>query len=282
MQYIGTISMSHWSIGGIKAVFKRLDLHELYVGREVGKGGFNHYQFCADCAGDLEEYAKRNSLGWHIEKCISWDISKNYCRKEGNYSYFGDSIEEGTFRGIRDRTWRNVQMAILDSLTHQNDRQITVWVDRKGSAGKSSLLYTMERNGKWCSIPRTEQQPNRMNDYVAMHYENEEVIVLDLARARRLEVEQTEVLEDIKDGLVKSTKYEGHKRFIKGVKLLVYTNNWIPYESYTALTKDRWDIHVIPKEEEEEHDNGVLPPRTNRVRRTSKKTPREPKKKSEG
>lgn len=244
--------MEEWGCRGVRKVFENLDWHELYLGREVGRGGYKHIQFCADCAGDLEQYASKNNLGWHIEKCVSWELSINYCRKEGDYSYFGNSIEERTFRAIRRREFNKFQKDICNSIRDVDDRKITVWIDRKGSQGKSTLLYIMERAGKWFSIPRTEQSANRINDFVAMHYNNEEVIVLDLARAKKLHSDQAEVLEDIKDGLIKSSKYQGTTRFIKGVKVLVYTNQWIPKDTYKMLTEDRWDIHVVGSDESEE------------------------------
>nr|WCR62288.1 MAG: replication associated protein [ssDNA virus sp.] len=244
MRYIGTISFQEWSLRAVVHVLKKLDLHECILGEEVGNGGYRHIQYCVDCAGDLEQYADSNILGWHVEKCISWDESIRYCRKEGRYHYFGNSIEEREFRRIRIRENNDFQKSILDSVQNQNDRSITVWIDRVGGQGKSTLLYLMERAGQWFAIPRTELSANRMNDFVAMHYKNEEVIVLDIPRAQELTEEQAFVLEDIKDGLIKSAKYQGTTRFIKGVKVLVYTNQWVPNKTYKMLTEDRWDIHA--------------------------------------
>lgn len=236
--------MEKWTKGGVVKICKSLDLHELYLGEEVGTGGFQHYQYCVDCAGDLEQYAENNNLGWHVERCISWELSVEYCRKENKYHYFGDSIEERTYRTIQHRTLNDFQK-IIDYESRRSDlRIITVFIDRDGCGGKSSILYNKVRNGEWLAIPRTEQQPNRMNDYVCAYYKNESTVVLDLARAKVLQPEQTEVLEDIKDGLVQSTKYEGKKRFMKGVNVIVFTNQWIPKKTYEMLTEDRWNIWI--------------------------------------
>lgn len=77
-----------------------------------------------------------------------------------------------------------------------------------------------------------------------MHYANEDVIWIDLPRGRKIDEDMATLLEDIKDGLIISAKYQGTKKMTRGVKVLVTTNNWIPPEAYKSLTKDRWDILV--------------------------------------
>lgn len=250
MKYVGTISSDLWNEDGIKQVFRSVDGHELYAGREVGKNGYKHYQFCMDCGGDLEEYNSKNSLGWHIEQCVSWSDAVNYCRKTGNYLYIGDSIEEREWNRIRRRRPLPIWSNIVNSVLHQNDRQITVWIDRKGNAGKSTLGYIMQRRGCAMSIPRLDQHGSRMAEFVTMNYDNERVIILDLPRAESLTVEHTAVLEDIKDGNLSTGKYQGTCKLIRGAKVLVYTNQWIPKDTYNSLSLDRWDIHVISDKEQ--------------------------------
>lgn len=251
-KYIGTISMAEWGEEAIRRVFDRLDGHELYLGRETGKGGFKHYQYCMDCAGDLERYANNNYLGWHIELCVDWEKSKNYCRKSGNYLYIGDSIEERYYNWAIGRNplpiWRDWGC----SIARQNDRGITVWVDTDGGNAKSTFSYLVERRGKAFSIPATEQKPKNIIDYTAMHYDNEPMIIVDIPRAVSITKELCNALETLKDGKLESAKYHGTKRFIKGVKILVFTNHFIPQEIYKTLTEDRWEI-ISLKAWKEEH-----------------------------
>lgn len=242
--------MGHWNVDSIKSVFQNLDGHELYLGRETGKGGFRHYQFCMDCAGDLEKYANNNSLGWHIESAVDWEKSKAYCRKTGDYLYFGDSIEERYYQWIKSKGVLPIWKSFGASVVCQNDRQITVWVDTQGGASKSTWCYLVERRGKCLSVPRTEQNPTRISDYVAMHYDNEPLIVVDIPRDDKITPSLCKALEDIKDGKISSAKYQGTRRFIKGVKILVFTNHWIPKETYAALSEDRWIVRSIKKKAE--------------------------------
>lgn len=162
-----------------------------------------------------------------------------YCRKEGCYHDIG----------FRDSRWLHksrlpIQDVVLKHAYRANDRQITVWVDENGRIGKSSLLYDLARRGKVLPIPRTEQDPVKLNDFCAMMYEDEDIICLDLPKNGILSKKQAEALESIKDGLLVSAKYEGKIKLCKGVNVLVLTNHKLPKETYDALTKDRWDIII--------------------------------------
>lgn len=254
MQYIGTISRKDWNGNAVRTVLGRVDPEWAIVGREVGSGGFQHWQFAVSCAGDLEQFIRENSLGWHVEKCIDWEKSVRYCRKDGRYFLFGDPpSSERMYRNYRTGKFRlrPTQLDILRSVRRQGDRTITVWIDRKGSSGKSTTCYLEEIGGRWLSVPRTEQSAVKIMDFVAMHYQGEKAICIDLPRDKSLTPALCGVLEDLKDGNVKSAKYQGTKLFIRGVKVVVFTNNWIPPKAYESLSKDRWDIHVIEGDDNE-------------------------------
>lgn len=252
MRYVATISADSWKEHLVVRLLQLLDLHEAYLGREVGARGFRHYQCCIDCAGDLERFVSEHDLGWHVEECVSWNNAVNYCRKTDDYRYIGDSIEECEYDRIRDRAVNIVGTRIDKHLHDQNDRQISVCVDTVGGTGKSTHGYLNVRRGEWFAVPRTAETPVRIMDYIAMHYDNESVIWIDLPRSRVVDTSLAECLEDIKDGLIASSKYEGRMRLIRGVKVLVTTNHWVEKSAYRMLSADRWDVFTaIPRDEPE-------------------------------
>ena len=242
MKYVATISRASISEHQLVRLLELLDLHETYIGRETGKRGFEHYQCCVDCAGDLSRFNIEHQLGWHVEDCISWNDAKNYCRKTDNYRYVGDSIEEREYQRIRDRPANITAKRIQEHITKQNDRAISICVDTVGGTGKSTFGYLCSRRGQFFVVPRTAETPTRIMDYIAMHYDNEPVIWIDLPRSRVVDKDLAECLEDIKDGLIASSKYEGCVRFIRGVKVLVTTNHWVDKTAYKMLSTDRWDV----------------------------------------
>lgn len=224
-----------------------MDLHEFVIGEEIGAGGFHHFQFAIHTGGDLREYCEKNSLGWHIEDAVSWDKSKIYCRKGDRVHEYSDRIEFREFVRIKSRPYTRIQLAIEQSIGSQNDRSITVWVDRQGGHGKSTWSYLNSRKGRIFTVPRAEQSAARIIDYIGAWYDNEEIILIDIPRAKSLSPSLAEVLEELKDGDIASAKYQGTKKFIRGVKVCVTTNKPVNYTTYSALSSDRWDIHEITK-----------------------------------
>ena len=261
MRYVATIPRDGIKESHLVRLLQSLDLHEAYLGREVGNGGYRHYQCAIDCAGDLRGFVDNNQLGWHIEDCISWNDAINYCRKTGDYRYIGDSIEEREYQRIAGRPNNIVGTRIDEHIRKQNDRQISICVDTVGGTGKTTHGYLSVRRGEWFAIPRTAETPIRIMDYIAMHYNNEPVIWLDLPRSRSVNTPLAECLEDIKDGLIASTKYEGRLRLIRGVKVLVTTNHWVEKPTYKMLSADRWDVFTaLPRDGGETQGNTSLPP----------------------
>lgn len=249
-KYAVTISMERWGENKVVRLLEVLDLHEAYIGREVGAGGFRHYQCAIDCAGDLERLNDTHKLGWHVERCISWADLVQYCRKTDNYRYIGNSIEEREYQRIRRKPDNIVGKRIKSHLEQQGNRKISVCVDTCGGTGKSTYGYIRTRRGEFFAVPRTAETPVRIMDYIAMKYNNEPVIWIDLPRTRKVDDDLATILEDIKDGLVTSAKYEGNMRLIRGVKVLVTTNHWVEKSTYKLLTADRWDIFTAaPKED---------------------------------
>lgn len=251
MKYVATISREDWREHTVVRLLKLLDLHEAYLGRETGERGFRHFQCAIDCAGDLQRFNSEHNLGWHIEECVSWNSAVQYCRKTDDYRYIGDSIEEGEYNRIRNRGQSIVGHRIEQHLASQNDRQIGICVDVRGGTGKSTYGYVKVRRGEFFCVPRTAETPVRIMDYIAMHYDNEPVIWIDLPRSRLIDEDMATVLEDIKDGLVASAKYEGCVRMIRGVKVLVTTNHWVQKKAYNMLSKDRWDVFTAEPSESE-------------------------------
>lgn len=260
MKYCATINAEDYREHTVVRLLQLLDLHEAYLGREVGNGGYRHYQCAIDCAGDLRAFVDNNQLGWHIEDCVSWNDSINYCRKTDDYRYVGDSIEEREYQRIAGRPNNIVGTRIDQHLRNQNDRCISICVDTVGGTGKTTHGYIRVRRGEWFTVPRTAETPVRIMDYIAMHYKNEGVIWIDLPRSRKVDVDLAECLEDIKDGLIASAKYEGRIRLIRGVKVLVTTNHWIDKTAYKMLSADRWDVFTaIPRDGGEAQGNTASP-----------------------
>lgn len=245
--FIGTISGAENTLGFIKTVFRHLDTKRYVIGLERGRTGYEHYQYAVSCAGDLREYVDANNLGWHVETAVSdgiWD----YCAKEGRvhrYPYTHVDRERDRIRTFKQNIY---QRNIVESLETQSDRNITVWIDREGGHGKT-VLWLLGIQERWVlPVPRSKIRPGRISAWVCDAWDGEQVIWLDLPRNRTLDEEIAGELEEIKDGVAFDDRNHARYKIIRGTKILVTTNNWIPKAVYKALTEDRWDIHVMGSE----------------------------------
>ena len=107
------------------------------IGEEVGEQtGYEHFQVKICLKGDIRynQAALYNALlGAHWEPARVRDYS--YCEKEGN---FWRSWEKPLWKYI-DAELRGWQKKVLEHVRKQDDRQITVVLDRDGATGKSFL-----------------------------------------------------------------------------------------------------------------------------------------------
>lgn len=240
-EYLGTISAEKWNLDGIRRVLENLDLKEGYIGIETGKSGFEHYQYVVRLGGDLREYNSENSLGWHIEDCVSWDKSVQYCTKTGKYVYFGDSREERYYQWAKGRELKPIWRFALCKLGSQNDRQIDIWIDSEGGQGKSFTNYLLQRRGFAFCV----DGDRHLKENIAMNYCNEPLMIIDIPRAETIDTELVKLLENLKNGVIQTGKYQGSKKYFRGVKILVLTNHYIPTEINKKLTADRWRKYTV-------------------------------------
>lgn len=224
----------------MEAFGKWLDEHsarEWAIGDEVGLDGYAHYQIVV-----------------HFKKGINWDVLKmaigpmghvepshvqnfDYATKCGKYicSWEG-AISK--FRSLDLLPWEE---EILSLLANQNDRQILV-VQSLGGQGKSTFAKYLEANHILDLCPVVSDE---YNDYTGYCFAfQKEGYCFDIPRSESIKKRNAmwAGLEQIKNGLLFEKRYKPQKTWIQSPKLLVFTNERIPYD---ALTRDRWTIKHI-------------------------------------
>lgn len=131
------------------------------------------------------------------------------------------------------------QLEFLDRLARQNNRQVTVWYNKDGGAGKSWMCRHLWEKGKCTYIMGTSGSADRIiKDFVSA-YNGEDIVVLDLPRTCKWNDEMYEVIEHLKDGLVRDDRYGNRTIDVNGIRVGILCNH-MPNQS--KLSKDRWDI----------------------------------------
>lgn len=210
------------------------DSHKWVVAKETGKGGYRHIQArfaVAELKDERWDEVKRRFPGAHIEEASNnWE----YERKEGRYLTSEDTPEIRQQRFGKLWPTQKLAISILESTS---DREIMVWVSHEGNEGKSWLVGHLYEVGKACIVPPTIDTVKGMMQWVASAYRGEPYIVIDIPRSWKWSEQLYVAIESIKDGLVYDTRYTARLKNIRGVKVMVMTNN---DPKLDKLSIDRW------------------------------------------
>lgn len=244
--FIATAPRTHGWKKIWKIMMEKWDIHDWIIGMEKGKGGYEHLQIRGSLSGDFERFFKWHTdtgTGYHIEKSNTAPYETPYERKEGK---FWGSEDTNEVRRIRFGNPNNVQRNILKTLQNQSNREVDVWLDPRGNHGKSWLAIHLWETGRALVIPRASTTPDKLSAFICSAWRGEEIIIIDIPRAQKMDPRIYETIEEVKDGLVFDHRYSGKTRNVRGTKLLVFTNT--PLDT-KKLSKDRWRLHGINEEE---------------------------------
>lgn len=218
--------------------FEYYDIHKWILARETGRNGYEHYQFRFQTGQFDTEEGFKELKEWfkkaHFEKASDeWE----YERKEGRYFTADDNPAtiQQRYGKLRDN-----QQTILNLLKETNDREIVLWLDRRGCSGKSWLCGALYERRMGFYVPPYVDSVKGILQFVASGYRGEEIIVIDLPRAIKWTNDLYAGVEAIKDGLVADSRYSAHTRNIRGVKVLVLANT---APKLDRLSADRWLIY---------------------------------------
>lgn len=125
----------------------------------------------------------------------------------------------------------DIQSKIITQLEKQNERQITWVYDPIGNTGKTWLSKFLVGQG---GIRFT----NGKNTDISYAYNGEDICVFDFSRSLEDRINY-DIIEQLKNGMVFSNKYESKCKMFKPPKILCLSNF---YPNLEKLSKDRWDI----------------------------------------
>lgn len=207
----------------IKAQGKRNDLIELREEIKAGKS------------------LKQIQLETDDNNKLHLTLHYNRTLKELEYNVKQERFRESIKSEFENITWRPFQLLILKELENIADKRKIKWVfDEEGNSGKSFLARYLMLKEDVYYITGGKQQD------ILYGYENQSVIIYDLARtyADNLEHIYT-TIENFKNGMYLSTKYESKQRYFKVPHIIVMAN-FKP--DLSKLSNDRWDILELEKD----------------------------------
>jgi Mor family transcriptional regulator len=161
-----------------------------------------------------------------------------------------ESTKTQLLKQFENIKWNKIQTKILQIIADRPDDREVNWIyDEDGNTGKSYLSKYLQLTEDLYYITGGKQ-----ND-ILYGYEGQEIVIIDLARtyADNLEHIYT-IIENLKNGMYLSTKYETIQKIFKVPHIIVMAN-FKP--DRTKLSRDRWNI--IDTDDYQEEITNPLP-----------------------
>jgi hypothetical protein len=218
-------------------------------GEEIGDNGNPHLQGYIEFKNPKKFQTLKNFLPRaHWEKAKgNRKQNLTYTQKDGKYSTnFPIPVRQRLLRDVYNevswKDWQDELIRLHDQPPHP--RAIHWFVDRIGNSGKTfvtKFLYlkhgVLVANGKKADVFHQ----------IAKRYEDEEnenpfrMAILDIPR-HQSEFTNYGLLEEIKNGLIMSGKYEGGTVAFEVPHLVVMSND---EPDYTKFSMDRWRVQFL-------------------------------------
>lgn len=227
---------------------------EYIVGREVGTNDTKHLQCFVEFK-NARTFAsmKKNWPRAHIEKAKGNNKQNvEYCAKDGDF-IITNGLRKLLPRPDRkarllkkyvDVVWHDWQQNILDTLALVPDSRTVHWVtDKEGNKGKSFLAkyIVMKYNAIICS-GKSNDINNQVNTWLESNPDSDPtVVILDIPRSSLGYINYTS-LENLKNGMLYSGKYEGGICLFDHPHVIVFANE---EPNCDEMSADRWSLKSI-------------------------------------
>lgn len=211
------------------------------VGEEIGEEGTPHLQGYIEAKSVIKFTTLKNlNNRLHLEKAKGdkWD-NWNYCSKEGKYECNYEPIKKKLLKKYEKIEWKEWQQQILNIIKEEPDeRIINVVVDEIGNKGKSFLCKYIYLTNE-CIIADGKKD-NIFNQIKTKLDEEKEfkIILLDIPRHNKDYINYG-CIEQIKNGLIYSGKYEGGDCLFDNVHVIIFSNEDL---DYSKMSRDRWNV----------------------------------------
>lgn len=236
----------------------RKDLSYIFQ-EETGENGTPHLQGVYKSKSPIKwSTLKKKFPEIHWEKTKSWKDAIKYCSKEETRTgkiYKSDDIKITIKPKIKDPLegveLYDYQKKVLKLLKKEpNERHVYWFWEDTGNMGKSSLVKHIYLKYEG-NVVIANGKGNDVRNQINMHINGDpkkgtegkelKIAILDISRTCE-EFVSYEVIEQIKNGLLYSGKYEGGICCFNSPHVIIFANFEPKYE---ALSADRWKVYHI-------------------------------------
>jgi len=217
------------------------------IGEEVGESGTPHLQGYIEF-GSAKAFSTVKKLlpRAHIERSRGdREQNRTYCKKGGKFfENFPLTMQETVLKEYDDVEWYDFQKMIIEMYDTEPCKRTIHWItDYVGNNGKSFLTrYMVVKynvllvNGKKADVFHQiakRFEPEKENPF--------KMVIMDIPR-HQAEFVNYGLLEEIKNGIIMSGKYEGGT-FVFPIPHVIVLSNALP--DYSKFSADRWNTIVL-------------------------------------
>jgi len=229
---------------------------------ETGENGTPHLQGVFKSSSSIKfSTLKKLFPRIHWEKTKNWKDAVKYCSKEETRTgkiYKSDDIKITVKRKIKDplegKELYGYQEKVLNILKKEPDERKVYWFwEENGGVGKSALvkhIYLKNTDRMIIATGKGNDVRNQINYHIngneklKLEPKELDIAILDISRTVEDYVSY-EVIEQIKNGLLYSGKYEGGMCAFNSPHVIIFAN----FEpKYDALSSDRWRVYNIDED----------------------------------
>jgi len=223
---------------GVAGLAEEFSKFGLYVFQEErGEQGTPHLQGCIEFNTPGRPLERIKVDGIHWDKCKDWEASLKYCTKEESRSgQIYTNID--SLKPIEVDEPYGWQLEVMDIIKTKPDKRTIYWFwESKGNMGKTSLAKYLCVKYKALYIGGSAAD---IKCAVAQMPVKPVIIILGIPKCT--EHISYKALEEIKDGLFFSGKYESGMVVMNNPHVFVFANE---PPDVTMLSFDRWKIKCI-------------------------------------
>lgn len=242
-------TLNNWSNDELEHLKRCLTLKHanFIIGQEIGEQGTPHLQGYMEFINPVY-FSSLKSINdrMHLEKARgNKQQNIEYCSKDGVVtSTFPLPRKQRLLNKFNNITWKPWQQEIIDLVQTQPDERTIHWYwEPTGNVGKSFLCKYLAC--KFDVIIADGKKDNVFNQIKTWMDNNEDkdptIILLDVPRTS-FDFINYGCIEQIKNGLIYSGKYEGGQCIFDNPHVIIFANK-LP--DITKLSRDRWNIKRI-------------------------------------
>ena len=207
---------------------------------------------------DLNKIAKRIDSGLNLKEIAKEDPSTfiKYHAGISKYASLVQTMDKEYVDEMKKIEYRDWQKTLEKKLLEKSDTRKIKWIyEKKGNTGKSTFCnkYSTEHEDDCYyvnEIGKVGDAYDGLRNWMQTG-KKPRVILIDLARTKEENISIYTFIENVKNGVITCTKYQGEtKRFIS--PHIVIFSNWAPAitikvneKEKDSLSRDRWEIYTI-------------------------------------